>query len=249
MTTENKCFVFVHGALCGAWCWEQVVALLKAQGMAAHAIDLPGHGANTDVIPQSHREYVDAVISFVEKRDLRNVVLVGHSMGGSIIPYGAMALKGRVKRLVFYTTIFPEKGKTVLSVAPAFLEYMSKIFLFMTGYRALRFPALFLKFIFCNDMNRMQRQHVLSKIGPQPARPIVSDFPSVDISAFESLYITADQDRAITPRKQRDILSRIPNCRGGEHRYRSFRYDQPAGCAGRTLDGWINPNVNYVRIT
>ena len=37
-------FVFVHGAFMGAWCWDEVAALLRARGHRADVLDLPGAG-------------------------------------------------------------------------------------------------------------------------------------------------------------------------------------------------------------
>ncbi len=213
MSSEPECFVFVHGALCGAWCWKDVLSILDSKGIRGYAIDLPGHGKNKHIQPASHTDYVEALNSFITEKDLRNVVLVGHSMGGSVIPYTAMTLGDRVGRLIFYTTVFPEKGKTVLSVAPAFLEICSKLFLSLTGYKSLTMPKGLLRIIFCNDMDKNTADRLLDQVGAQPARPIVTPFPAVDIRAFQSLYILARRDRAISPGKQQKILRNIPNCR------------------------------------
>jgi pimeloyl-ACP methyl ester carboxylesterase len=213
MSSDHECFIFVHGALCGAWCWEDVLAQLASMGISAHAVDLPGHGQNRHLNPTSHKDYVDYLNSFILEKDLRNVVLVGHSMGGSVIPYTAMALKDRISRLIFYTTVFPETGKTVLSVAPAFLEYCCKLFLSFSGFKSLSLPRCLLRIIFCNDMDKTAAHKLLSQIGPQPARPITTSFPEVNITAFQCLYILARRDLAIFPRKQQRILRNIPNCR------------------------------------
>jgi pimeloyl-ACP methyl ester carboxylesterase len=41
-------FVLVHGALSGAWIWDQVLPEFTALGHEAVAIDLPGHGGRTE---------------------------------------------------------------------------------------------------------------------------------------------------------------------------------------------------------
>ena len=37
-------FVLVHGAMHGAWCWEDVAARLVAKGHRVLVPELPGHG-------------------------------------------------------------------------------------------------------------------------------------------------------------------------------------------------------------
>ena len=43
---DGPTVVLVHGAWHGAWCWEPVVEGLARRGVAALAVDLPGHGAD-----------------------------------------------------------------------------------------------------------------------------------------------------------------------------------------------------------
>ena len=42
--TDLPTVVLVHGAWHGAWCWQRVLPLLQAQGLAAHAVTLTGVG-------------------------------------------------------------------------------------------------------------------------------------------------------------------------------------------------------------
>ena len=83
----GKNYVLVHGSCHGAFCWEEVIKHMEKQGKRAYALDLPGHG---DRIPERpnvrYDDYPNAVVEFIEGRDLNNVVLVGHSMAGIVIP-------------------------------------------------------------------------------------------------------------------------------------------------------------------
>ena len=76
-------FVLVHGAWHGAWCWAAVINQLEKLGDRAYAVDLPGHGMNrVDRATVTLDSYVNSVAEFIERRDLKNVVLAGHSLGG-----------------------------------------------------------------------------------------------------------------------------------------------------------------------
>ena len=76
-------FVLVHGAWHGAWCWGAVINQLEKLGDRAYAVDLPGHGMNrVDRSKVTLESYVDSVAEFIERHDLKDVVLAGHSLGG-----------------------------------------------------------------------------------------------------------------------------------------------------------------------
>jgi pimeloyl-ACP methyl ester carboxylesterase len=77
----NKNIVFIHGAGEGSWIWENQTKYFKN----SIAIDLPGHGNEKDANLTTIEDYSEWVINYVEKRNLNNVVLAGHSMGGAIV--------------------------------------------------------------------------------------------------------------------------------------------------------------------
>ena len=80
-------FVLVHGAWHGGWCWAAVINQLERLGDRAYAVDLPGHGMNrADRTKVTLDSYVNSVAEFIERHDLKNVVLAGHSLGGITIP-------------------------------------------------------------------------------------------------------------------------------------------------------------------
>ncbi len=47
-------YVLIHGAWHGSWCWDKVVPLLKKKGHKVEAPDLPGHGRDKRLFPESH---------------------------------------------------------------------------------------------------------------------------------------------------------------------------------------------------
>jgi pimeloyl-ACP methyl ester carboxylesterase len=80
--------LFVHGLGHGAWCWdEHWLGEAAAQGWAAHAVSLRGHGGSggRDRIRRwTFRDYVHDVLQAIV--DLpAPPVLIGHSMGALIV--------------------------------------------------------------------------------------------------------------------------------------------------------------------
>jgi pimeloyl-ACP methyl ester carboxylesterase len=66
------------------------------------ALDLRGHGDSEHVDPPSYfyKDYASDLNKVVEKLDLRDFVLMGHSMGGAVSLLYAATYPGRVKTLI-----------------------------------------------------------------------------------------------------------------------------------------------------
>lgn len=110
-------FVLVHGGSLGAWSWAAVIAQLQKLGHRAMAVDLPGRGENPhDLDKITLSVHIDAVARYVEDRDLRDVVLVGHSMAGIIIPGVTVRMPERVKRLIFISAMVMRDGESPMEV-------------------------------------------------------------------------------------------------------------------------------------
>jgi len=91
----------VHGGAAHAH-WFDFVAPGFTSDYHVRALDLRGHGdsAWSDPPAYSYADYAAEIAEVVEKLDLRDFVLVGHSMGGLISLVYAAEYPGRVSRLV-----------------------------------------------------------------------------------------------------------------------------------------------------
>ena len=96
--------VLVHGSYHGAWCWDLLVPELERRGHRAITVDLP----ISDPLAGAS-DYADVVVGAIE-RDSEPVVL-GHSMGGLVIPL--VAARRPVRRLVFLAAMLPRPGVTL----------------------------------------------------------------------------------------------------------------------------------------
>src|SRR5229473_1138128 len=111
-------FVLVHGAWHGAWCWGAVINQLEKLGATASAVDLPGHGMyRADRSKITLQSYIDSVAQFIELRDLKSVVLAGHSLSGLTIPGVAAKIPARIKRVVWVTAMVALDGQPIVDPA------------------------------------------------------------------------------------------------------------------------------------
>lgn len=85
--------------------FQEVIPLL-AQHYTVYAVDLPGHGYSSIDTKANYDEpyFRSAVITFIEKLDLREVTLVGESIGAVLALTVASAMPDRIKAVVSSNT-------------------------------------------------------------------------------------------------------------------------------------------------
>jgi pimeloyl-ACP methyl ester carboxylesterase len=107
-------YVLVAGAWLGSWAWDEVVPELRAAGHGAHPLTLSGL-ADKQGAAAGRQTHVRDIVDEIERRDLRDVILVGHSYSG--IPTGqAAALIGdRLARVVFVDSEVPVEDESFAS--------------------------------------------------------------------------------------------------------------------------------------
>ena len=101
--------ILVPGFWLGAWAWDEVAALLRADGHDVTALTLPGLEANdADRSSITFGDHVDAIVEAVEAAD-RPVVLAVHS-GAGFSGYAASdRVPDRIAAMVYVDTA-PGKG-------------------------------------------------------------------------------------------------------------------------------------------
>lgn len=110
MESSTKCvasdshFVFVHGAMHGAWCWYKIRSGLEALGFRVTCLDLAGAGinqSNPETITK-FTEYNKPLIDFMsELPKHEKVILVGHSVGGLSITYAINEFWNKISLAIY----------------------------------------------------------------------------------------------------------------------------------------------------
>ena len=109
-------FVLAAGAWLGAWAWDGVVPELRASGHRACPLTLSGLGDRPE--PVGQRAHVQDIVDAVERLDLRDVVLVGHSYSGIPVGQAAERIGDRLLHVVFVDSNVPADGESFLSAWP-----------------------------------------------------------------------------------------------------------------------------------
>src|SRR6476619_3993473 len=107
-------FVLVHGAMVGGWCWLWVSPELQRDGHTVYTPTLTGHGershlASAEVCLDTQ---VQDVVNVLTYEDLRDVILVGWSYGGTIVAGAADRAPDRIRHVVYLDSDIPRDGDT-----------------------------------------------------------------------------------------------------------------------------------------
>jgi pimeloyl-ACP methyl ester carboxylesterase len=109
-------FVLIHGGIQGGWVWKRVVALLRAAGHEAYAPTLTGCGERAHLLTRAVglETLVQDVVNVLEYEDLRDVILVGHSYGATVITVVGDRARERISHLVYVDGSRPLPGQSMM---------------------------------------------------------------------------------------------------------------------------------------
>jgi pimeloyl-ACP methyl ester carboxylesterase len=190
-------FVLIHGAWADASFWDEIAAELRKKGHTVYAPEYPGHGTDLNKAV-THEMITKSIADFITSRNLRNVVLVGHSFGGSLVQTVAQLIPDRFKRLVFLDAFVLNDGQMLADeFPPPFREGLQQLIQPRDNTIMLPFPLFRENFV--NLASLELAQHIYKKISPEPAKPF---FENLDLKKFYSLntprsYIYLTEDNAL----------------------------------------------------
>lgn len=163
-------FAFLHGGGQGSWVWDETIEAMRAQAGEGHrylALDVPGcgmkRGRKTGDI--GFAAIVSELVEDVRAAGLSNVVLVGHSQAGTVLPGMAAAAPELFARTVHVSTIAPDPEANVIEMSARRMtadrsEEVNRSFFDETMPAAERFGLKF-----CNDMNPAFAADFLARLG------------------------------------------------------------------------------------
>lgn len=193
-------FLLIHGAMRGAWLWDKLMPLLMKGGANPIAIDLPGHGYRTSEGSfATMSTYIDDVIQFIRKENLKDLVLVGHSMSGIVISKVAEEVPERIKHLVYLAAVVPRNNEALIDLlTKERQETLSKLH----GKVKEVFGTLEqLRPMYFTDLEGDEKEFYLKQLTPQPLAAFFEkthfrQFPNIDIP---KTYILGLKDKSLPP--------------------------------------------------
>ena len=187
--------MLLHGFGANSYTWRSWIgALAKEHGV--WSVELKGHGsapAPPDDLYSPH-DHADLVHRLIVQKDLRELTLVGHSMGGGIALLVALRLleEGRLERLVLVSSMaYPQR-------LPPFIALAARGRLSEWGLRL--FPKRLL-------IRRVLRSIVFDREGVTDAQVVAYAEPLYSPAHRTALIKTAVR---IVPQDLAEIATRIP---------------------------------------
>jgi pimeloyl-ACP methyl ester carboxylesterase len=208
-------FCLVHGACQGAWVWDLLTPYLKAQGHTTVTMDLPIEDPDATL-----SDYVNAVLEALPEKE-EDVILVGHSMAGTVIPL--VAAQYRVRQLVFIGSLIPHLDVSFLDQC---YDEIPSDFLEQAGYKPpetakfeqfrdepnIHVPTCIGKFMTLDEQGKAIAMEfyyhdcepdvanwAFSKTREQKSLAYVFETFSLDLPDVEYAYIACKSDRIISP--------------------------------------------------
>jgi pimeloyl-ACP methyl ester carboxylesterase len=206
-------FVLIAGAWHGAWCWEKVTPLLRAQGHDVRTPELPATGADaTDPAGVTLDTWAQYVASIVENEPAP-VTLVGHSRGGIVISRVAELIPQRLRRLVYLSAYLLPAGGSLAETARADRESLVPPNMIpAVGGITCNLRAQVVRAALFGQCTDADYEYALTRMTPEPLKPLVTPM-KVTAQRFGRVpraYIECLQDRTVTLAAQRRMQAALP---------------------------------------
>jgi pimeloyl-ACP methyl ester carboxylesterase len=187
----TRTFVLITGAWHGGWAWRPVAEELRAAGCRVLTPTLPGLHDGDDPAAHSLADVTGYVAGLVEREDLHDVTLVGHSWGGYVIAGAAPAIASRLRKLVFWSAFVPEAGRSLYDeVPPAYQELFTQLAQ-ASGNNSVALPYEVWQSAFITDATEEVRRLTHSLMVPQPFQYFTETVP---VS-----YVLGSEDTSLPP--------------------------------------------------
>ncbi|OBF41387.1 esterase [Mycolicibacterium peregrinum] len=211
--------VLVHGGGFAADCWEPTVDVIRSvePELKVLTVDLPGRRNKAgDLITACIDGWVNSVVSDIENAALDDLVIVGHSLAGVIVP-GVVTKLGsaRVREMILATAQVPADGSALVDTLPGALSRFAR----RTAKRKVQkgrsvraggLPTTLARFVFCNGMTPAQRRFTLAR-SCQESPSIMIEI--VDLSGMPDdvprTWILTRRDRSVSMKIQRECIAAL----------------------------------------
>ena len=235
-------FLLVHGSWHNGSAWDQVIRNLEAKGHKAWAPTLAGHGKSANRKAINHAHCTRSITDFIVSNDLRDLVLVAHSFGGTIISKVVEQVPERVRRMVFWNAFVLQDGNCLNDEVPPHYRELFAGLLKKSDDNSVLLPFPIWREAFINDADMELATSTYAQLAPEPYQLFLD---KLDLKRFYSLdvprsYLNCTEDIALPPGEwgwHPRMSSRLGLCRlvqmPGSH---ETLFTNPAGLAEKIVE-------------
>ena len=204
--------VLVHGGGLAADCWDLTVAEINrlAPDLMVLALDMPGRRTKpADLREITIADYVDSLVADIESAGVDELIIVGHSMAGALVPTVVTRLGApRVREMILAAAFIPPEGRTLADMLEGPAARLARRY---AKSRAIgRTPWWLVRFAFLNGVPRAGRQFMSGKVYVESTRILgekVSRYGMPD--EIPRTWIFASRDRAISRKTQQRCMEAL----------------------------------------
>ena len=216
-------FILVHGSWHDGSAWKTVIQHLEAKGHQAFAPTIAGHGkgVNKNV---NHAQCTQSIVDYIVDKNLTDIVLLGHSFGGTVIAKVAEAISDRIRRLIFFAAPVLSDGESFRDIFPPDAQTLSDKLVGESADNTLMLPFEIWRETFINDADLDLAKSSYAQLSPEPYQPFID---KLKLQQFYSLpipksYLYCMEDTSRPQQGELDYLSM-------SHRLGLFRFVQMPG--------------------
>jgi pimeloyl-ACP methyl ester carboxylesterase len=149
----------------------------------------------------THQECVGSVVTYIQQHGLKNVILVGHSFGGSIVQKVAEEVSNRIARLVFLDALVLEDNECILDILPPEFATLVNDLVGASSDSTMMIPWEIWRDNLIQDASESVARSVWEQLSPEPNQV---NLDKLDLKRYDSLaipksFIHCRQDKALGP--------------------------------------------------
>ncbi len=189
-------YLMVNGAWHGGWAWRPVAQRLRAAGHTVLTPTLPGLHDGDDPTRLALTDVVDALVALVERHDLTDVTLVGHSWGGYPLTGTANRLGPRVRKAVYWSAFVPAEGAPLMDEIPPPYQDLFNASAAASGNDTVSLPFEVWQAAFMQDAPEPVQRTVFDLLVPHPMQyftatvdPLSADVPRAYVLSVEDIAL------------------------------------------------------------
>jgi pimeloyl-ACP methyl ester carboxylesterase len=196
-TNTEKTIILVHGAWANSSSWDKVIPILQEKNLNVVAVHLPLSSLVDDA----------ATVKRAIAAAGGEVILVGHSWGGTVITQAGNDEK--VSALVYVAAFAPSKNQSVNELFKDYPqpEWLGGLRVDSGGFATLS-PETVRDF-FAQDLTAAETQIMAVTQGPLAAKANDEKATETAWSVKPSWYIVAENDRIINPDLERAMAEKL----------------------------------------
>lgn len=197
LASSDKTVVLVHGAFADGSSWNRVIDKLQHQHTEVIAVQLPLTSLKDDV----------AATRRAIARAHGDVVLVGHSWGGTVISEAGN--DARVKSLVYVAAFAPDSGQSTADLAGSYPPPPGSAGIAKTADGFLFLPGKSVRQDFAPDVKAAEQNRLIATQGPIRADAFAEKVTHAAWHDKPGWYVVSKNDRMINPDLERAMAKAI----------------------------------------